>query len=73
MFDMFHGGKPDPMTLMVVDYEEHRSELNRMVQYIKHTYRPGDEIDLDAVAQECGVGYLNAADIDYIQNQLRRG
>lgn len=73
MFDMFHGGKPDPMTLMVVEYEERRSDLERVARYIKHNYSRGDVIDVDEIADECRVYNLTDAEVDYIENRLRKG
>ena len=69
MFDMFRGGKPDPMTLMAVDYEERRSDLNRVVRYIWAHCEEG-VIDIDDVAAECSVYNLTPAEADYIERRI---
>ena len=69
MFDMFRGGKPDPMTLMAVDYEERRSDLDRVARFIKLRYTCG-AIDIDDVAAECSVYNLTPAEADYIERRI---
>lgn len=69
MFNMFRGGKPDPMTLMVVEHEERRSDLNRVVRFIKHNCTYG-AIDIDDVAAECGVEDLTPEECDYIERKI---
>lgn len=72
MFDMFRGGKPDVMTLMAVDYEQRRSELNKIVKYIKDHYYGKGEVDASYVASIVGVKTPDAKEIKYIERQLRR-
>ena len=69
MFEMFRGGKPDPMTLMAIEYEERRSDLDRVARFIKHHYTYG-AIDIDDVAAECGVTNLTPAECDYIEKRI---
>ena len=69
MFEMFRGGKPDPMTLMAIEHEERRSDLNRVVRFIKHNYTYG-AIDIDDVAAECGVESLTPEECDYIERKI---
>lgn len=71
MFEMFRGGAPDPLTLMVVDKEERIEDLNRIVKFIKMNYTYG-VIDIDDVAAECGVENLTNTEADYIENRLNR-
>lgn len=76
MFDMFRGGKPDPITLMAVDYEESRTErigeLNQIVSFIKDHYQGSGCIDAEDLAAELGFEPLNYAEIKYVEEQLRR-
>jgi hypothetical protein len=69
MFEMFKGGKPDPMTLMAIEHEERRSDLARVVRFIKHNYTCGT-IDIDDVAAECGVEDLTPEEINYIERKI---
>lgn len=69
MFNMFNGGRPDPMTLWVVDQEERRSDLDRVARFIKLHYSYG-VIDIDDVAAECGVTNLTPAECDYIEKRI---
>lgn len=72
MFDMFRGGKSDPMTLYIVDQEEHKDKLNIIVNIIREYYHGSGVIDLDDLASEIGIDIdLTDDDIDYIENQLR--
>ena len=74
MFDMFRGGKPDPMTLMAVDYEESRSKRAREIlyalDYIAENYIPGDTVDADEVAQDLGISPFTANELIYLQREL---
>ena len=69
MFEMFRGGKPDPITLMVVEQEERKSDLDRVARFIKHHYSYG-AIDIDDVAAECSVYNLTPAEVDYIERKI---
>lgn len=72
MFDMFRGGKPDPMTLMAVNYEERKNELNRIVEFIQDHYSGSGAIDIEDLAAEMGCNLdLDDSDIAYIERQLR--
>lgn len=71
MFEMFRGGKPDPMTLMAVEQEERRSDLNRVIRFIKLHCTHG-MIDVDAVAAECGVYDLSQEEASYIENGINK-
>ena len=71
MFNMFRGGKPDPMTLMAIDYEERRSDLDRVVKFIKHNYTYG-AIDIEDVAAECGVDNLTPEEENYIETNINK-
>ena len=69
MFEMFRGGKPDPITLMAIEQEERRSDLNRVVRFIKHNCTYGT-IDIDDVAAECSVYNLTPEEINYIERKI---
>ena len=69
MFEMFRGGKPDPITLMAIEQEERKSDLERVARFIKHHYSCG-AIDIDAVAAECSVYNLTPAEVDYIERKI---
>lgn len=69
MFEMFRGGKPDPITLMAVEQEERKSDIERVIRYIIHEYKPG-VLDIDDIAEECGVYNLNPAEADYIERKI---
>ena len=69
MFEMFRGGKPDPITLMAVEQEERKSDLDRVARFIKHHYTYG-AIDIDDVAAECSVYNLSPAEADYIERKI---
>ena len=70
MFSLFNGGKLDPMSLQVLEYEERRSDLERVVRFIKHNYTTG-MIDVDDIAAECGVYNLSDAEFGYIVSKLK--
>ena len=71
MFDMFRGGKIDPITLMAVDYEEHKKELDRIVRFIKKHYTGSGVIDVDDLSKEMGIDIdLTDADIRYIEKRV---
>lgn len=76
MFNMFRGGKVDPITLMAVEYEEERqrraNEIKAVVRYIKNHYEPGDSIDADEVAEILDIDPLTMTEITQIEKQLRR-
>ena len=72
MFEMFRGGKPDAVTMMAVTHEERRNDLSRVVRYIKLNHKPGDIIDIEEIADECGVYDLSDAEIGYIEDRLNR-
>ena len=69
MFEMFRGGKPDPITLMAVEQEERKNDLNRVARFIKLRYTCG-AIDIDDIAAECGVYNLTPAEMDYIERKI---
>lgn len=71
MFNMFRGGKPDPMTLMVIEHEERRSDLDRVSRFIKLHY-PYGAINIDDVASKCGVYNLTPAECDYIEKRINK-
>jgi AcrR family transcriptional regulator len=66
---MFNGGRPDPMTLWIVDQEERKNDLERVARFIKLHYSYG-AIDIDDVAAECGVTNLTPAECDYIEKRI---
>jgi hypothetical protein len=68
---MFNGGKSDPMTLWVVDQEERKNDLDRVVRFIKLHYSYG-AIDIDDVAAECSVYNLTPAEADYIERKINK-
>lgn len=70
MFDMFKGGKPDPMTLMTVDYEQRQTDLRRVVNYIKKNYEIGDSIDPDEITNTLGIKELTDEEIEEIEYKL---
>ena len=72
MFDMFRGGKPDPKTLWVVNQEERKRDLDRIVRFIKLHYTCG-AIDIDDVAAECNVYNITPAEADYIERRINEG
>lgn len=72
MFDMFRGGKPDPMTLWVVDKEERKSDLDRVVRYI-WAHCSQCELDIDDIAADCGVYNITPAEADYIEYRINKG
>ena len=72
MFDMFRGGKPDPMTLMAIEYEHPQTDLDRVVNYIKKNYSVGDAIDPDEVAAILGIDPLTDSEIEEIEYALMR-
>ena len=69
MFNMFRGEKPDPMTLMVIEHEERRKDLERVIRYIIREYKPG-VLDIDEVAEECNVYNLTPEECDYIERKI---
>ena len=72
MFDMFNGGKPDPKSLYIVNYEQRQSELNRVVNYIRNNYSVGDSIDVDEVTARLGISDLSDSEVEEVQYKLRR-
>lgn len=69
MFDMFRGGRPDPITLMVVDYEEKRERADKAIAFIKKNYTCG-EIDLDDLYAELGCSNPTEEEVEYIKKKL---
>lgn len=69
MFEMFRGGKPDPITLMAIEQDERKNDLDRVVRYIKIHCSYG-YIDVDDVAAECSVYNLTPAEADYIKRKI---
>ena len=72
MFNMFRGGKPDPKTLWVINQEERKRDLDRIVRYIKINCEHG-AINIDALGEECGVYNITAAEADYIERRINEG
>ena len=72
MFDMFRGGKPDPMTLMAIEYEHPQTDLDRVVNYIKKNYSVGDSIDPDEVTSALNIRELSDDEVDYVTRQLKK-
>ena len=72
MFKMFNGGKPNPKDLYIVNYEQRRSELDRVVNYIKNYYSVGDSIDPDEVTSALNIRELSDDEVDYVTKQLRK-
>ena len=70
MFDMFRGGKPDPMTLMAVEHEQRQTDLRRVVNYIKKNYSVGDSINPDEVAAILRIDPLTDSEIEEIEHKL---
>jgi hypothetical protein len=75
MFDMFRGGKPDPLTLMAVDYETQRSDrikdLKSAAAYIRQNCRGTGSIDADEVAEALNIAPLNYQEIKFVENELK--
>ena len=71
MFDMFRGGKMDVVTLMAVDYEWRKSELDRIVSFIRKNYSCG-QIDVEDICAECDIDNLTEDEINYIEQQLNK-
>lgn len=71
MFDMFRGGAPDPVTLMAVDYETRREELDEIVDFIKKHYTCG-KIDIEDICAECGTYHVTPEEIKYIENKINK-
>lgn len=69
MFEMFRGGKPDSMTLMAIEQEKRKSDLDRVTRFITIHYTSG-AIDIDDVAAECSVYNLTPAECDYIERKI---
>lgn len=69
MFEMFRGGKPDPLTLMAVDYEFRKEELDEIVDFIKKYYTWG-EIDVEDICAECGTYNISNEEYEYIVSKL---
>ena len=70
MFDMFRGGKPDPMTLWAVDQEERKADLDRIVRYIRNNYRGSGQIDIDDLGAELGVYNITEKEAKYIDRKV---
>lgn len=69
MFEMFRGGKPDLITLMAVDYESRKEELDEIVEFIKKYYTCG-EIDIEDICAECGTYHISDEEYEYIISKL---
>ena len=69
MFDMFRGGKPDPITLMAINYEEKKERADRAIALIKKNYTCG-EIDLDDLYAELGYNDPTEEEVEYIKREL---
>lgn len=72
MFEMFRGGKPDPITLMAIEYEEHKEYLDRIANFIRSHYNGTVVIDIEDLAAEMGINInLTYEDIAYIERKIR--
>ena len=77
MFGMFKGGKPDPMTLWVVDQEEQKAkrkrDLDKLVRSVRSAYAELDEdeqLNLWEYANKARLAPLSQEEIDYIIRQV---
>lgn len=66
---MFRNGRPDAMDMWIMDQEERRSDLDRVVRYIKHNCSYG-MLDIDTIAEECDVYNLTEAEAGYIEERI---
>ena len=73
MFEMFKGGKPDPMTLWVVNQEEQKAkrkkEIDKLIKTVRAAYETLDEdeeLNLWEYAYNAGLAPLSQEEIDYI-------
>lgn len=69
---MLFNGKLDAVDLMAVDYEQRKTDLRRVVNYIKKNYSVGDSIDPDEVAAILRIDPLTDKEIKEIEYKLMR-
>lgn len=67
MFEMFNGGKPDPLTLMAVDYEERQEKLQAIVAYVRRS--PKTNVDISGICKELDIK-LTGAELEWIVEQI---
>lgn len=73
MFDMFRGGKPDPMTLWAVNQEEQKEKRKKEIEKLLKTVRAAyeqlkndEELNLWEYAEAAHLTPLSQEEIDYI-------
>jgi hypothetical protein len=73
MFDMFKGGKSDPLTLWVVDQErqkeERKKKIEELIKTVRKVYRTlkdDEELNLWEYAERAGLTPLSEEEINYI-------
>ena len=69
MFDMFRGGKPDPITLMAVTYEERQVALKKLATKIKRKVKNNQQFDsdwLNKAIESVGLDELTYSECDQL-------
>ena len=77
MFKMFHGGKPDPMTLWVVNQEEQKEkrqkEIDKLVTTVRAAYanlEDDEQLNLWEYANDAGLAPLSQEEVNYIIDKV---
>lgn len=70
MFDMFHGGKLDPMTLYIVNEEERKSELDDIAHYIYKANLPVGSWSVQVAADALRYDRPDFKETQYILDKL---
>ena len=70
MFEMFNGGKPDPMTLYVVNEEERKNELDDIAYYINIAKLPVGGWSVQVAANALHYDAPNFKETQYILDRL---
>lgn len=65
------GDRLDVTTLQILDYEERRTKCRQIANIIINNYSYG-QIDIDDLAEECGLSDITDEEIKYIEKIINR-
>ena len=65
------GDRLNVTTLQILDYEERRAKCKQIANIIINNYSYG-QIDIDDLAEECGLSDITDEEINYIEKIINR-
>jgi hypothetical protein len=76
MFNMFNGGKPDPMSIWIAQTEMDKEERQKKLKTLVHKIRlaledyQGDTFNITELCKKCGIDRLTAEELEWIREQV---